>query len=147
MPIIHHSIISKLAKQASKYLLDPLTDPEPSQETGPGSHFNQAPSTSKGPAIISNFKTPSVSSYPTPPTSASPTKASFHPSNPYSSSSSSHRQAAFGGYSNAGPSRNSTDEAVGNGKGRRRGSSLGERFPGKDFPSALPVKQTSNLRS
>ncbi|PMD61394.1 uncharacterized protein K444DRAFT_611646 [Hyaloscypha bicolor E] len=116
---------------ASKYLLDPLTAPEPSQETGPGSHFNRPSSTSKGPAVASTSKTPSVSAYPTPPTSASPTKSSFHPSNPYSSSSSSaHRQAAFGAYPNAGPSRKSIDEPTGNDIGRRRGSSLGERFPG-----------------
>jgi hypothetical protein len=125
-------------EQASKYLLDPLTAPEPSQETGPGSHFNRPSSTSKGPAVASTSKTPSVSAYPTPPTSASPTKSSFHPSNPYSSSSSSaHRQAAFGAYPNAGPSRKSIDEPTGNGIGRRRGSSLGERFPGNDASLAL----------
>jgi len=113
---------------ASKYLLDPLTAPEPNEETGPGSHFIREPSTSKGPAVTSTSKTPSGSSYPTPPPSASPTQASFHPSNPYSSSS--HRQAAFGAYPNSGPNRKSPDEPIGNGKGRRRGSSLGERFPG-----------------
>lgn len=122
-------------EQASKYLLDPLTAPEPSQETGPGSHFNRAPSTSKAPAVASTSKPPSVSAYPTPPTSASPTRSSFHPSNPYSSSSTSaHRQAAFGAYPNAGPSGRSIDEPTGNGTGRRRGNSLGERFPGTNFP-------------
>jgi hypothetical protein len=123
--------------QASKYLLDPLTAPEPSEETGPGSHFtssvqvNRAPSASKGSSPTSSSanqsKAPSVSTYPTPPASASPTKSSFHPSNPYSPS---HRQIAFAGYPNTGPSRRSVDEPVGNGKGRRRGSSLGERYPG-----------------
>ncbi|KAK5278880.1 hypothetical protein LTR16_008182, partial [Cryomyces antarcticus] len=28
------------SKDASRYLIDPLTAPEPSAETGPGSHFN-----------------------------------------------------------------------------------------------------------
>ncbi|RAL68168.1 hypothetical protein DID88_008878 [Monilinia fructigena] len=50
--------------------------------------------------------------------------------NPYSS----HRQSAFGDYTNSkrgGSLRQSLDEPVGNnGKGRRRGSSLGERYPG-----------------
>ena len=129
-------------EQASKYLLDPLTAPEPSQETGPGSHFTRAPSTSKAPAIASTSKTPSVSAYPSPPASASPTRSSFHPSNPYSSSSSSaHRQAAFGAYPNAGPSRRSIDEPAGNGIGRRRGSSLGERFPGNQFFCIFPLGQ------
>jgi hypothetical protein len=91
---------------------------------------------SKGPAATpsevhsrssSGSKGASATVYPTPPGSASPTQSSFHPSNPYSPS---HRKAAFGAYPNAGPSRRSVDEPVGDGKGRRRGSSLGERFPG-----------------
>lgn len=116
---------------ATKYLLDPLTAPEPNEETGPGSHFTttvgRAPFASKGPSASTSSKPPAVSTYPTPPTSASPTRSNFHPTNPYSPS---HRQAAFGDYQNAGPSRRSIEEPVGNGKGRRRGSSLGERFPG-----------------
>ncbi|KAE8451055.1 hypothetical protein EG329_004727 [Mollisiaceae sp. DMI_Dod_QoI] len=115
---------------ATKYLLDPLTAPEPSQETGPGTHFNttvnRAPSISKTPAAASSSKTSSATVYPTPPSSASPTQSTFHPNNPYASS---HRQAAFGEY-NAGPSRKSQDEPTGSSSGRRRGSSLGERFPG-----------------
>ncbi|KAH7319329.1 hypothetical protein BKA65DRAFT_514345 [Rhexocercosporidium sp. MPI-PUGE-AT-0058] len=117
---------------ASKYLLDPLNAPEPSEETGPGTHFtssvNRSSSTSKSPAFGRSSKQPSVSTYPTPPTSASPTRSSFHPSNPYSPS---HRQLAFGDLNEAGPSsRKSSGEQSTNGHGRRRGSSLGERFPG-----------------
>lgn len=121
--------------QAQKYLIDPLNGPEPSAETGPGSHFAssvpQAQSSSVG-RSSSTKKTPgtTVTSYPTPPASASPTKSSFSSNNPYSS----HRQSAFGDYANSkqgGSLRQSLDEPVGNnGKGRRRGSSLGERFPG-----------------
>ncbi|KAL2063507.1 hypothetical protein VTL71DRAFT_5312 [Oculimacula yallundae] len=110
---------------ATKYLLDPLNAPEPSQETGPGTHFtssvNRSSSTSKS-------KGPSVTTYPTPPASASPTRSSFHPSNPYSPS---HRQLAFGELNEAGPSsRKSAGEQSGKGHSRRRGSSLDERFPG-----------------
>jgi hypothetical protein len=126
--------------QATKYLLDPLTAPEPNEETGPGSHFtttvNRAPFASKGPSASASSKSPAVSTYPTPPASASPTRSSFHPTNPYSPS---HRQAAFGDYQNAGPSRRSIEEPVGNGKGRRRGSSLGERFPGKKSLESVPL--------
>jgi hypothetical protein len=123
--------------QAYKYLLDPLNEPSPSEETGPGSHFvkqpSRASSTSKGPAVTSSprssthRKSPSTTSYPTPPGSASPTQSSFHPSNPYSPS---HRQTAFGAYNEDGPKRRSLDGKPGNGKGRRRGSSLTEKFPG-----------------
>ncbi|TVY38752.1 hypothetical protein LSUB1_G002664 [Lachnellula subtilissima] len=114
---------------ATKYLLDPLNAPEPSEETGPGTHFTR-PQESKGPTVSKSSrssKSPASTSYPTPPASASPTRSSFHPSNPYSPS---HRQTAFGDYAQAGSSRRSLDEPLGNGKGRRRGSSLGERFPG-----------------
>ncbi|KAF8865314.1 hypothetical protein BDZ45DRAFT_736426 [Acephala macrosclerotiorum] len=116
---------------ATKYLLDPLTAPEPSQETGPGTHFtttvNRVPSTSKQPAVSSSSKTASSTVYPTPPSSASPTRSTFYHSNPYASSS--HRASAFGDYTSAGPSRKSPDEP-GSSSGRRRGSSLGERYPG-----------------
>ncbi|KAF4635441.1 hypothetical protein G7Y89_g2653 [Cudoniella acicularis] len=119
---------------ASKYLLGPLTAPEPSQKTGPGSRFRRASSMNKGPTVSSSSrdsKTPAINTYPTPPTSASPTKTSFHPSNPYaSSSSSSHRQSAFGEYAPSGRNLKTHDEPIGHGKGRRRGSSLGERYPG-----------------
>lgn len=116
--------------------MDPLTAPEPSDETGPGSHFTNTTSiskaASKGPAATTRTtpptsKTHAMTTYPTPPGSASPTRSTFHPSNPYSPS---HRQAAFAGYSGGESSRRSLDEPVGNGKGRRRGSSLGERYPG-----------------
>ncbi|KAB8304461.1 hypothetical protein EYC80_003855 [Monilinia laxa] len=120
---------------AQKYSIDPLNGPEPSAETGPGSHFAssvpQTQSSSFG-RSSSTKKTPvtTVTSYPTPPASASPTKSSFSSNNPYSS----HRQSAFGDYTNSkkgGSLRQSLDEPVGNnGKGRRRGSSLGERYPG-----------------
>ncbi|TVY59526.1 hypothetical protein LCER1_G000144 [Lachnellula cervina] len=114
---------------ATKYLLDPLNAPEPSEETGPGTHFTR-PQEPKGPTVSQSSrdsKSPTSSSYPTPPASASPTRSSFHPSNPYSPS---HRQTAFGDYAQAGPSRRSSEEPHSNGKGRRRGSSLSERFPG-----------------
>ncbi|KAH9220582.1 hypothetical protein DL95DRAFT_383074 [Leptodontidium sp. 2 PMI_412] len=117
---------------ATKYLLDPLNAPEPSEETGPGTHFrssvNRSSSTSKSPAFDKSSKQPSVTTYPTPPTSTSPTRSSFHPSNPYSPS---HRQLAFGELNEAGPSsRKGSGEQSTSGHGRRRGSSLGERFPG-----------------
>ncbi|TKW59479.1 hypothetical protein CTA1_4213 [Colletotrichum tanaceti] len=81
---------------AKAYLLDPLTAPEPSQETGPGSSFiNPDPllrtfsQKKKGKEPVKNSdKSHSshsrVSLYPTPPASASPTRSSFRSSNPFS---------------------------------------------------------------
>ncbi|TAQ87468.1 hypothetical protein B7494_g4199 [Chlorociboria aeruginascens] len=113
---------------AVKYILDPLNAPEPSQETGPGSHFTsgvtRASSTSNAPAVTTSVP---ASTYPTPPASASPSRSTFKSNNPYSPS---YRQSAFGAYNEAGPKRRSLDEPVGNGRGRRRGGSLGERFSG-----------------
>jgi len=118
---------------AAKYLLDPLNAPGPSEETGPGTHF-----TSSVPARASSVvkrsatstttaKSPQSTTYPSPPSSASPSRSSFHPSNPYSPT---HRQTAFGGYADSGSNRRSLDGHTGNGKGRERVNSLGERFPG-----------------
>lgn len=110
--------------QASKYLLDPLTAPEPADETGPGTHFKSTvPNKSSSPPAKS-AKTPSSIIYPTPPTSASPTRSSFSSNNPFAAP---HRQAAFGDYNQKS---SSGQDATGNGKGRRRHSSLSERFAG-----------------
>jgi len=120
---------------AKEYILDPLTAPEPSQETGPGTHFNSTLRKSSP-----NGATTTV--YPSPPTSASPSRSSFHPSNPFasaSSASSSHRQQAFGGYSDGPSQRKNLDEITNDGKGRRRGSSLGQRYPGDNSNRPLDI--------
>merc|ERR1711939_894394 len=137
---------------ASKYLLDPLNAPEPSQEDGPGNAFRGGPSVvpAKAPtpgrtysgrrlsknnpyrktsmsdinatevkrsvSLHSNSnarKYPSSppSSYPSPPPSANTPTGTFSSQSPRSPS---HRQEAFGEPKS----------------GRRRGSSLTERFPG-----------------
>ena len=114
------SLLELTFVQAQKYLLDPLNAPEPSDETGPGSHFVhpvEKLSTPKEPTATTS-KVPSISVYPSPPASASPTQSSFHHSNPFSPS---HKQAAFGDYPQAGSSRRSLDEPVDNRNGLRRG--------------------------
>ncbi|KAK2625565.1 hypothetical protein QTJ16_004877 [Diplocarpon rosae] len=118
---------------AQKSLLDPLNSPELGEERGPGTHLTSSPngssSSSKARATERSSRSPTVSSYPTPPHSASPSRSSFHPSNPYSPS---HRHVAFGDLNKSGSSPRSSSENPDNknGKARRRGSSLGERFPG-----------------
>ena len=106
--------------QASKYVLDPLTAPEPSQETGPGTHYNStfSPNNPYRKSTASAASTPpssarprssekqartsvevigtptsSHSGYPTPPSSASPRHAHFQ-STPTSSSRNSISQAS-----------------------------------------------------
>ncbi|KAL8729195.1 MAG: hypothetical protein Q9181_005093 [Wetmoreana brouardii] len=81
---------------ASKYLLDPLTAPEPSQETGPGTHYNSTFSSNPNRQSTSSTSTlkkaPSVSvrgttgntrnGLPSPPSSSSPRKDRFPPFSP-----------------------------------------------------------------
>ncbi|KAH7001197.1 hypothetical protein EDB80DRAFT_721729 [Ilyonectria destructans] len=91
---------------AQAYILDPLTAPEPSQETGVASSHNLAAQFKKLNLSNSNSSSSSISSkerkeksskpsqkqprnYPTPPTSASPSRSNFHPSNPFSTASES----------------------------------------------------------
>lgn len=76
---------------AKAYLLDPLTAPEPSQETGPGSSFynpRRSLSVRTGHQVSTNPQKPNHDfnerRYPTPPHSVSPTTSDFHPSNPFS---------------------------------------------------------------
>ncbi|KAJ9502381.1 hypothetical protein H2202_002447 [Exophiala xenobiotica] len=137
---------------ASKYLLDPLNAPEPSQEDGPGNAFRGGPSVvpAKAPTPgrtlsgrrlsknnpyrktslsdinatevkrsaslnsngnARNYPSTPPSSYPSPPPSANTPTGTFSSRSPRSPS---HRQEAFGEPTS----------------GRRRGSSLTERFPG-----------------
>lgn len=118
-------------------MLDPLSEPQPSEETGPGTHLRPESAISKtitrarsansvnrlskshtrhslssmnpyrSPADVSDARKQNL--YPSPPQSASPRQNRFP---------TDHRQEAFSGH---GPSQNRT---------RNRGSSLGERFTG-----------------
>ena len=126
--------------QATKYLLDPLNAPAPSEETGPGTHYGSsfAPNTTQESSsqLSKENKNGPINvreaAYPSPPTSASPRQDRFP-----------HRQEAFNGYGGGGGSRQSsgdrpsteiptsslasTSEPPG---GRVRGASLSSRFPG-----------------
>jgi len=101
-------IFANYLRQATKYLLDPLIAPEPSDETGPGTHFYRELDNKPR-----KEKHTSLSTYPTPPSSASPSRSTFSSNNPYTKVKtpysplnspyspsnqypSSHRQNAFG---------------------------------------------------
>ncbi|KAL8716934.1 MAG: hypothetical protein Q9225_005772 [Loekoesia sp. 1 TL-2023] len=91
---------------ASRYLLDPLTAPEPSEETGPGTHYNSTfssnPNRQSTSTTSSQKKGPSVSvretddglrnGLPSPPSSTSPHKERF-PKYPASQASTHNRRS------------------------------------------------------
>ncbi|KAF4426704.1 hypothetical protein F53441_14093 [Fusarium austroafricanum] len=98
---------------AKAYILDPLNDIEPNQDTGIGASHNLAAqlrnislessssnsnsNRDRSPENRPKQKSspsPRQDSYPTPPTSASPTRDSFHPSNPFSDAAESRRQSS-----------------------------------------------------
>ncbi|KIL84883.1 hypothetical protein FAVG1_11753 [Fusarium avenaceum] len=106
---------------AKAYILDPLNDPEPNQDTGIGASHNlsaqlrnlslesSSSKASKDRSSDSDHKHRSSQrnrhgSYPTPPTSASPTRDSFHPSNPFSDAADSRRQSSVPSVSVSPPS-------------------------------------------
>lgn len=104
---------------ATKYLLDPLTAPEPCDETGPGTHFVRDFNT------LRKGKNVQISNLPTPPLSASPSRGTFSSNNPYNSYSPTqhHRQQAFAAYEK--PNRSQNGEGS-HSHGRRRAVSLQE---------------------
>ncbi|GAB7341585.1 hypothetical protein MBLNU457_7792t1 [Dothideomycetes sp. NU457] len=132
------------SKQAQSYLIDPLNAPEPSQETGPGSHFH-APPEEIAPASTGDstnpFRRASVTKSPEVKTHSRQTSRDFGASghSPRSAAFPSHRDEAFGGM--GGPSRRSIDSPPAyDGSGRiRRGSSLRERYPGDDSANPLDI--------
>ncbi|TLD29225.1 hypothetical protein PspLS_03613 [Pyricularia sp. CBS 133598] len=75
---------SSVDKQwAKKYILDPLTAPEPSQECGPGSSFVRPTGRAlsvKTPQDDKKRKKDIASAYPSPPSSSSPTRSAFRSS-------------------------------------------------------------------
>lgn len=114
---IRHPISdSDNSSQSSKYLLNPLIVPKPSQETGQGTHFNS----------FMDQKTPSYTAYLTPPASASPSRTTFSSTNPWRSAQ---RTQASGDYVQDGPPPTSTGKTR-ESSHRRRASSLGQRYPG-----------------
>lgn len=133
-------------RQASKYLLDPLTAPDPSEETGPGTHYrstydaetrSQASASSTGrrkPVPVTDRK----SSLPSPPNSTSPRQTRAP-----------HRQEVLTTPNDGSPLRRSLDQestAVATSttsstpiSGLQRGSSLTSRFAGDTSHRPLDI--------
>ncbi|KAI9806917.1 MAG: hypothetical protein M1833_002575 [Piccolia ochrophora] len=141
---------------AQKYLNNPLTDPEPSAETGPGTHHYSPyhePARNRSPSSSVKLKKNRPSSresqrnaYPSPPMSASPRHEQFPSLSP------NHRQGAFAQYQDDPPSRRSMDQPQTEGSRmqpahRRRGSSLSSRFPGDQSHQPLEIIRRESKRA
>lgn len=146
------------SKSAAAYLIDPLNAPEPSQETGPGSHFvrpesSAASTTSPRSPTTNPFRRNSPQSkdfgttthvrqisgdhgYPSS-SGGSPRNAKFP----------NYREEALGGLNEGPVPRRGSDQTqppaydagVGSSNGRRRGSSLRERYPGDESGKPLDI--------
>ncbi|KAH7313570.1 hypothetical protein B0I35DRAFT_275686 [Stachybotrys elegans] len=143
---------------ARQYILDPLTAPEPSQETGPGtSHYNPlhhsqsaddkrrsfretTRQTPRKDHSIDPFADP-WSGYPTPPSSASPTTTTFHPSNPFSSA---YRPSSSAEEPSKPPS---SSRAASKSRAREpRRSPSRSRYPPNSYRTPQPQPQSQYLR-
>ncbi|KAL8903523.1 MAG: hypothetical protein Q9207_003857 [Kuettlingeria erythrocarpa] len=128
---------------AAKYLLDPLTAPQPSEETGPGTHYNSTfssnPNRLSTSTTTSQKKAPSVSvretntgarnGLPSPPTSTSPRKERFP--QPPPSEISSHNRRSSDQASTQVPTSTGGQASSGAPSNRvRRTSSLSARYQG-----------------
>ncbi|KAF2154769.1 hypothetical protein K461DRAFT_275929 [Myriangium duriaei CBS 260.36] len=132
------------SKQAAAYLIDPLTAPAPSEETGPGTHFVPPASESSVPRNFTGSSTETNPYRRHQHTGSSGSQYSSHGRHSRHASTSSqpekfpnYRAEAFGGLNEASPP--SYDVAAGGSSGRRRTSSLKERFPGDDSHKPLDI--------
>ena len=135
--------------QAKGYssILDPLTAPDPSDETGPGSHFrstfSQQPSTPTPPACDTSNPGP-------PPAKDGATSNPMRPGYPTSPSSARRRTSAFAASADGPPRRSNTvgsNAKRGDVAARHRSSSLGERFPGDDSNRPLDILRRESRRA
>jgi len=139
------------AKEAQAYLIDPLTAPEPSQETGPGTHF-YPPTAIK---TASPVASPTASS---PASSKNPFRDSMSGKSPqthvrHSSRSSTGSNSRFPDFQE-GPSsphrRNfSGEHRMGEGSGTRprRTSSLSQRYPGDESNRPLDMLRKDSKKA
>ena len=124
--------------KASKYVLDPLSAPEPSDETGPGTHFESTFAPAKEEKKQPQATVEEVAAYPSPPDSASPHRTRF--------SDLVERQ-------NTNNDRPSTEIPTSSkrtsldGTGRRRGSSLAERYEGDESHRPLDIIRRESKRA
>lgn len=136
--------IVPLSSQASRYLLDPLNAPEPSQETGPGTHHRSTFSSNnpypsppmpenpkKNPSVYVRETSGSRNEYPSPPASASASPL-------HERSDRRHEPTAIEGSSTQRQSVDSTEVPTST-NGRARTSSLSSRYPGDKSHRPLDV--------
>lgn len=133
--------------QAKAYLIDPMNAPEPSAETGPGSHFGSTFAGTNRATSGSNAESPSRNPFrnATPPPNKSGASSSARP---MSRGSPRYRQEAFGSANP--PSYDAATSPSGSPKvhgHHRRTSSLKERFPGDDTHNPLDIIRRDSRRA
>ena len=126
--------------KASKYLLDPLSAPEPSAETGPGTHFNSTFQPATNDKKEPQTSVEEVKPYPSPPESTSPRRSRFPDFLDGQPGRASERQSSEIPTSSArtsseGPTR------------RRRGTSLTERYDGDESHRPLDIIRRESRRA
>ena len=130
--------------QASKYLLDPLNEPGPSEETGPGTHYRSTfanPSSSHLDSTSSTHKRqPSVTSREIGTSSRAPT--STLQKTPWSSRHGGSRDDNYVAPKSA--ERASTEIPTSNTGGRTRATSLSSRYIGDDSHRPLDIIKKEN---
>ncbi|KAJ9625913.1 hypothetical protein H2203_004681 [Taxawa tesnikishii (nom. ined.)] len=149
------------SKSAAAYLIDPLNGPEPSQETGPGASLGTVtyaqPSSSASPTASSPmssnnpYRKSSVSKQDFATSSHSRQSSRDHTHSP-TSKFPNYREEALGGL-NDGPAPRRSQEQTRPPNyetattGRRRGSSLAERFPGDHSHEPLSILRRESKKA
>lgn len=129
------------SKQAAAYLIDPLTAPEPSAETGPGTSFR--PPVETPDSGRSRKTSDSNNPFRNPPTSGRHSRHASNASNGTPDKFPNYRETALGQL-NDGGTPPSYDAATGH---RRRGSSLKERYPGDDSHKPLDILRRDSKKA
>ncbi|PSK60503.1 hypothetical protein C1H76_4398 [Elsinoe australis] len=129
------------SKEAAAYLIDPLTAPEPSAETGPGTSFR--PPVETPDSGRSRKTSDSNNPFRNPPTSGRHSRHASNASNGTPDKFPNYRETALGQL-NDGGTPPSYDAATGH---RRRGSSLKERYPGDDSHKPLDILRRDSKKA
>ncbi|KAF4552600.1 Hypothetical protein D9617_9g023890 [Elsinoe fawcettii] len=131
------------SKQATAYLIDPLTAPEPSAETGPGSHFVPPSETSSRPRSTSTSKNPYRHAS-KPSTSSAHSR---HSSRGTPEKFPNYREASLGQLNDTPPTYDAATGSPTSSTHRRRGSSLKERFPGDESHKPLEILRRDSKKA
>ncbi|KAG8627134.1 hypothetical protein KVT40_004617 [Elsinoe batatas] len=138
-------MVAVSSKEATAYLIDPLTAPEPSAETGPGSHFVPPPESASRPRSSS---TTNNNPYRHASKHSTSSAHSRHSSRRTPEKFPNYRENALGQLNDTPPSYDAANSPTSSGPGhRRRGSSLKERFPGDESHKPLDILRRDSKKA